>query len=140
LQIDSAARNVVSNPDHLPLGEMCAARHHILAKSPVAASCHGSMKKKSARGWKQHRKPQRCARASGLGNLGSHKFSTARWNWYSPPYTSAAAERDPARPWIAALSFYNGPFLRFRTSASVGSPLPSAASCMNARHRSRDGR
>jgi hypothetical protein len=52
LQIDSAARNVVSNPDHLRLGEMCAARHHIPAKSPVVASCHGSMKKKSARGWK----------------------------------------------------------------------------------------
>ena len=67
----------------------------------------------------------------------SSAFSTARWYWYSPPYTSAAVKRDLARPWIAALSLYSGPFLRFRALASAGSPSP--ASYLNARHRSRDG-
>jgi hypothetical protein len=70
----------------------------------------------------------------------SSAFLTTRWYWYSPPYTSAAAERDLARPWIAALSLYSGPFPRFRELASAGSSSPSPASCLNVWHHSKDGR
>ena len=67
----------------------------------------------------------------------SSAFSTARRN--SPPYASAAAEREPASPWIAALSLYSGPFfLRFGDAG--GSVPPPSASCLNARQRRSGGR